>query len=499
MRAVALTTTVAISALLAIALHRSGHTQGDDFALYLRQAQSILDGTVRQVVEDNRFAVEMSDGNFSPIAYPWGFPVLLAPFVLVWDLDYDRLKLVEVAAFCAWLVLLHGIIRRRIGWKLAVGVTAVIGTSPVLLAHTDQLLSEYPHLVATVVVLWWYDRIRERSDLLDASLRDLAILGVLVMVAYNMRREAIVLLGVIGAMQILDALRASSRPAIIESSARLLLDRWREVLTPYVAFAVSVAAVQLLLPNTLFPDNENSAGFLDDRFREYPANLSEQLGLGERPWVGLIVLALAVAGAVIGIRRRPQLDTPLLLLPVLTALAIGTHLREVERYWFQITPWVLYFASIAVAAAATRLISRRAVATAVAIAPLALLVLAHGIVLRSDIREVREYNADGRVQWGPANPRVAEIFTAVDDLTEPDAVVAYYRARTMTLMTDRPSFQSGRIDHIAANADYFAQRRNSGYWQPDLDEATAQGMGFEEVWSDSTWVLWRTPGEPLEP
>ena len=44
----------------AVGLHRTGHTWGDDFTLYLRQAQSLVDGNVGQVVADNHFNVDNS-------------------------------------------------------------------------------------------------------------------------------------------------------------------------------------------------------------------------------------------------------------------------------------------------------------------------------------------------------------------------------------------------------------------------------------------------------
>src|SRR6187431_2398971 len=139
-------------AVLATALHRNGHTQGDDFALYLRQARSIFEGNPGQVIADNRFAVLNSDSGFSPIGYPWGWPLVLSPFVHLWGLDYDRLKLVTVALFCAWLALLFGIVRRRLGRWPALAVVAVIATSPPYLLHTDQLLSEYLFFVSIAVV-----------------------------------------------------------------------------------------------------------------------------------------------------------------------------------------------------------------------------------------------------------------------------------------------------------------------------------------------------------
>jgi hypothetical protein len=109
------------------------------------------------------------------------------------------------------------------------------------------------------------------------------------------------------------------------------------------------------------------------------------------------------------------------------------------------------------------------------------------------VGDARDFDAAGRVQSGPSNPQIAPIFDAVAEFTPPDAIVAYFRARTMTLLTDRRSFQTKNVERIAQNADYFAQRRNSTYWQPQFDRNDARAMGFEEVWSNQTWILWRTP------
>jgi type IV secretory pathway VirB2 component (pilin) len=184
-RALALGLVVGGAVVLAIELHRRGHAQGDDFALYLRQAQSIFEGDIGAVVADNRFAVLNSDPQFSPIAYPWGWPLLLSPLVHAWGLDYDRLKLVEVALFAVWLVLMHGIVRRRIGRWTALAVVAVIGTAPQFLAHTDRLMSEFPYVATVGVVIWCYDRIHARASLLTARVVDLVVLGVLVATAFN--------------------------------------------------------------------------------------------------------------------------------------------------------------------------------------------------------------------------------------------------------------------------------------------------------------------------
>jgi hypothetical protein len=491
----ALAAVVAVAGVVATLLHRNGHTQGDDFALYLRQARSIFDGDIGAVVADNRFAVLNSDAAFSPIAYPWVWPLLLSPFVHLWGYDYDRLKLVEVALFMVWLVLLHGIVRRRLGRVAALAVVAVLGTAPLYLAHTDQLLTEIPHLVAVATFLWWYDRIRRDATLLTATRSQLVTLGALVVVTFNVRREGVVLLGVIATVQVFDVIAATAAPRSPHALIARAREHWRALVTPYLTFAIGAATFQLLLPTALLPDNGNAASFLDDRLAEFPGILTDQLGLGEHPLVGIALLGLAAAGAVVGVRRRPALDGPLLALAVLTTLAISTHLRRVDRYWLQITPWVLYFATVALVAGAAVALRRRrpVVRSTIAVLPLVALVVAHLVVLPGKVGDARDFDAFGRVQSGPSNPRVAPIFDAVSAFTPPDAVIAYFRARTMTLLTDRRSFQTKNLERIAQNADYFAQRRGSTYWQPELDVGDARRAGFEEVWSDATWILWRTP------
>jgi hypothetical protein len=477
------------AAILAVNLHRNGHNQGDDFALYLRQARSIFDGDPAQVVADNRFAVLNSDIGFSPIAYPWGFPLLLAPFVKLWGLDYDRLKLVEVACFCTWIVLVHGIVRRRVGRGVAIAISAVLATAPVLLAHTDQLLSEYPHAMVLAIWVWWLDRVLRRGPLIGAGTRQLVTLGVLGAAVYNVRRESLILIVVILVSQVVELVRArrARPPAPVP---------WLTVATPHLAFVGSIVCFQLLIPSMLIPDNGDSPGYVLERMGDFTGVLTQQLGIGEHPLIGTLILLLALAGMVVGCIRRPRLDVPLATLTVLTALTVSTHFRIVGRYYFQIVPFILYFGAAAIIAAVQALgrAEVRRAAVAVAMLPLLFLVGVHAVNLPSDITDARDFNASGRQQSGPTNPDVAPIFDAVQQYTEPTATIGYYRARTMTLYTDRRAIQTLSIERMIQHADYYAQQRFSSYFQPDISEVDALGMGMVPVWSNSRWILWKLPG-----
>jgi hypothetical protein len=108
---------------------------------------------------------------------------------------------------------------------------------------------------------------------------------------------------------------------------------------------------------------------------------------------------------------------------------------------------------------------------------------------------VQDLNRTGQQPLGPTDPRVTPVFDAVGRLTGPDDVIAFYRARTMTLYTDRRAIQTTLVDRIRQRADYFAQQRGSDFYQPRMSEAQGRALDFEIVWSDEQWILWQVNGD----
>lgn len=502
---VALGVIVACIVVLANGYHRVGHPQGDDFALYLRQAKSIFDGNIAQVVADNRFTAVFSGKDpFTPYAYPWGFPLLLSPFVNRWGLDYDRLKWITVGCLAVWAILVHGVVRRRVGRIAALAVLAGVFTAPAILKHTDSLLSEFPHAMAVGLMLWWFDRVHRRHGwLLDAPVRSLVGLGALGAAAFNFRRESIVLFVAILAVQL----------------GEIACGRWRtlrhrpmlhRLVAPHAGFFGTAVLAQLLLPSMLFPKNADKPSFIDNRLADYRGVLTDQLGLEQHKWVGLVILLVALLGAVLGIRRRPHLDGFLFAVALFSLLAVSTHFRMVGRYYLQVLPWVVYFCIVAVTEV---LISIRAVfavddetdeprpagrvfpwaVLVVPVLPVVWVFMVHAKVVPDQIGAIADDTANGFVHIGPADPNVIPVYEAVQKYTGPNDVVVYFRARTMTLLTDRRAIQTTSIERVVDVGDWFAQKRDSDFFQPDLAMQTLEDLGFELVWSDPTWLLWRVP------
>ncbi len=471
---------------VAVGLHRNGHTWGDDFTLYLRQARSLVDGNVGQVIADNHFNVDnAAKPGFSPYVYPWGFPMLLAPFYRLLGLDYAKLKLIEVACLVGFLWGFHAVVRRRTSQWLAFATVAAVGSTLAYLIHTDMLVSEFPYMAAVSFTLWWLDRLR-RDQPLDAATRgQLIALGLLAMSAFNVRREGIAIVAAIAVAQLFD-LRGRWRSA----------DRW-QVATPYVAFAAGVVLLQLMLPSALAPQYDGAG--LHQTWRKlqgpFRTAFADQLGSADLSDAGLLlVFLLVVAGLAVRLWRTPATDAPLAVFAVGSMVVVGMIPATADRYLLGVTPFAIYFAAQGIAAIPLPCGSgRRRCGHWLATAVLAVVSVAHLTDLPSAVRDAQRFNERGMVVDGPEAPYAQAAFTAIRTFTHQDDVVAFFKVRALTFYTNRRGVQSSDLHIVRQRADYFMMRRGSNFSQPMVGDTAATEMGWTAVWQDDNWVLWHLP------
>lgn len=545
---------VAVAVLLSLAVHRDGHHWGDDFALYIRQAKSLVEGNTAQVISDNRYSLENSGGwnSFSPYVYPWGVPMLLAPFYWQWGLDYEHLKWLGVICFAVFLVAFNRITERRIGYGAALALTAAIGCSLPFLGQTNSVQSEMPFLAFIGLSLWAIDRLSASRAWEGDRLVPLVGLGLLLAFTFNIRREGLAAVAALVATHV--AYLASTK-----RGAGWWRDvQWKRLATPYTTFVIAVLSFQLALPSVLAPRYDNDGlhnfgenlRFYDDEFARHLGFLRpyrpdyEVLGsvdLGH--WLFRGVVCLLVIGVLVRLLRYWKEDAPLLGYAAATAFATGRFWAHEARYLLQLSPFLLYFAAQALPSLARVVTERRTMAagrastevdpavpgpplaattpgtagdggaptegTTVmpATAPPALIRIAVAVVVaglagiavlgfsatRGEADRTEAGNATGVAQDGPTHPLVEQMWTAVRTFTRGDDIVAFPRARAMTLHTDRRSIQNGSLDVILRNADYFAMRKGSDYSQPDVSAAEAAEVGMTMVWENDWYVLWRLP------
>ena len=96
---------VGAAGVLSVATLTRDHDWGGDFAGYIMQAASIVDGTTGDLIDATRLTMDQSTRRFGPVTFGWGFPLLLAP-AAHFGMDLLALKSVGVCSLLLFLVLL---------------------------------------------------------------------------------------------------------------------------------------------------------------------------------------------------------------------------------------------------------------------------------------------------------------------------------------------------------------------------------------------------------
>ncbi|MEO5886053.1 MAG: hypothetical protein ABIQ77_00175, partial [Anaerolineales bacterium] len=166
-----------------------GHEWGDDFAAYIMQAKSIVNGDMQEFVEHNRITIHQSSSLIGPVAYPWGYPLILTPVYAVKGLSPLALKLPGLFFYTGFLICLNWLTRRRLRRTESLLLVALFAFNPMLLGFLDQILSDIPFLFFSTFALLLMTKCEE-----EASLFQNIILGAAIFCAFFIRTTGIVLL-----------------------------------------------------------------------------------------------------------------------------------------------------------------------------------------------------------------------------------------------------------------------------------------------------------------
>ncbi len=341
---------LAATFVLCLLLLRPGHDWGDDFALYINQARSLVHGDVQHVYHQNQVTVnESAWQSFSPYTYGWGFPLLLAPLYAVFGLSYLAFKSLEIALYLGFLTAFYVLIRNRIDRLAALLILAALVLDNLYTAWTNTVLTEFPFMFFSVLSLVVIEALHapQRLTSMLGSRRyvvELAGLGVLIGFTLNIRNEGAVLLAALAARQL----------AVVMAHRQAWNGTWRQrvpvLAVPWATAVLVGAGIRLVLPTDQGQSLTLAGGLgghnwsTNDGF--YRQGLAELLALKDRvhgtALLALLVflIVLALGGMVLGGWR----DLPLSVFAGgLAFVYLDLPYRE-GRYLMVVLPFLLYFA-----------------------------------------------------------------------------------------------------------------------------------------------------------
>ncbi len=416
-----------VSAALVVCGLTNGHEWGGDFAAYVMQGLSLVEGNVSGFVEANRFTILESSAPLGPVTYPWGFPLALAPVIAVFGTNLLALKAVGSMAFLGFLVLLWVGFRRdhtRVG---TLSLVALFALNPTMLEFTNRILSDLPFLFLSTLCL-----IMIRSTVIDGAAprrrRDLAAIGFVAALAWFVRPNGLLLLGGLGAAHFVHGANGA-RPG--RPSARTLL--------PYGVFAVMMIVATLVSPS----GGGQGSAILDVSLPRIVTHFRYYLELPSRFLTdvphGLLLYGASLPLAIVGLLRRAKSDVHVVVYGVLTLLLyIAWPSRQGLRFLLPVLPFYISFVLTGIEAFIESAPERmRAVHRACCAVPIGAVLVA--MTIASTSAAAGNLERGRATTAGPYSPDAAAMFEFVERSTAPDDVVLFYRPRIMRMLTDRPS------------------------------------------------------------
>jgi hypothetical protein len=237
-----------------------GHVWDGDFAEYVMQGESVWQGKISAFLQRNRFAMEESTYQVGPVAYPWGFPVLLAPFYAFLGLNMLALRGLNILFYAIFLISLWFGFRRYHSRFWLFILICVFAFNPYFLQVMNGIMSDVAFLVLSTFSIVFIGRVVIQRHRVVSNITDQVLLGALIAISFFFRSQGILLLAALGIAQIIAAKKSNiieqrrSSRAIAEPGDSLLRqfflrasNLWILIL-PYIFFLIATLLWRSILP-----------------------------------------------------------------------------------------------------------------------------------------------------------------------------------------------------------------------------------------------------------
>jgi Dolichyl-phosphate-mannose-protein mannosyltransferase len=445
-----------ITTLILFCALTNGQNWGDDFSSYIMQAKSITELNPRGFIEANRFTVENSSYHYgAPIAYPWGFPVLLAPFYAVFGLNMIGLKLLGVISFLIFIVFLWVGFRKYHSpiWLLC--LVCFFSLNPNILSFTDQILSDLPFLlVSTASVLFMGRLVIEKRNLISTAW-DYILLGAIIAGAFFIRTNGILLLITLAITQFIALVlklrqedfqndKGSSSFKKLLSNRSVFLKYLLINLIPYISFFCIFMLWETILPKGFasYPSYLSNTFSLDvilnqmDSYIDIPIEFF--IGVPHCYLFYFASIPIAIAGIIKRYRSDYHIVVYIILTFVLYILWSSLQSYQGLRYLFPILPFYFSFVitGLDIFQGGKTNIEQK-LRRWVCLIPI-LFIFAHFAI--SSIGNAYSNMIHHRETIsGPYAETSQSMFSFIRSNTEKESTIVFFKPRLMRMMTDRKS------------------------------------------------------------
>src|SRR6266487_867604 len=469
---------ILVSLVIGVCSLRRGHEWGDDFAWYILQAKSILNGTINEFMEQSAFTNYQSTTYLGPLAYPWGYPLILTPAYAVKGINPLALKLPGLFFYTGFLICLYFLMKNRLTQTENLLLVSLFAFNPLLLQFLDQILSDIPFLFFSTLSLLLITKETKRGIL------QYILIGVSIFFTTFLRSTGILLLG----------------SFLIIEFFKLLSNRKNQTVVKEIiqnSFVVCFVFVLFWTLNILlFPSGgesylsqyaglslETIKGSVAAYFSVFSRFFGEANG-----WRYLYYFILIFF--LIGVWEQRKKETIFLLFFVLWMIVHITYpYWQGPRYIFPLLPIFIYFTFQGMKSAINKL-PEQYYPTGQKVFYGFWVLLAGVFLFTSSASAYVNLKNDWAIN-GPFDSYSTDIYNYIKEKTPPNSVVVFFKPRVMVMMTDHPAIMSTECDRML-KGDYIVLSRKVGENQQITPEKIdACKLPLNQVLKSSRFIVYK--------
>jgi len=400
---------------------RPGHVWGDDFAMYIHHAQNIVEG---RPYADTGYIYNPAVPVYGPKMYPPVFPLLLAPLYKIFGLNLVPMKLEQVVFFLLTLVAVYMFWQRELGSECTLAMLAILGFSPVFWTAKDMVLSDLPFLFFFYAAAVLVQRAPRQSP---GWCRWAVLIGVVLYLAFGTRSAGISLLAGLPLYDVLKHRRITRLTivALLVCTGLIALQRY------FVGSGVGGYVGQQIRPTA------QTVATVATNLLAYGRALASFWVAATRGVFSFFVLVGAAVLVAAGLYFRLKRDfrstreisiVEAFLVPYLAVILLWPFAAGV-RIVFPFVPWMAFLPLYGIRSLTTNLAPRYSSAAAC------------GFLLMIGVPYAMAYRSTdfGPIRQDSGFAEFNQLCQAVLEDTRADDVLIYFRARALSLYTQRPA------------------------------------------------------------
>ena len=454
-----------------------GHEWGDDFAAYIMQAKSILNGDMQIFVEHNSITIHQSSAQIGPVAYPWGYPLILTPIYALKGISPLALKLPGLFFFAGFLICIYLLTKNRLTPTQSLLLVSLFAFNPLLINFLDQILSDIPFLFFSTLALWLM--IKERPP----GIFDSALLGAVIAFAFFIRTTGILLLASFLAV---GFFKIRNKPATRETNSRIL----RNAVVVCAAFGVLWIVYSLIFPGGSESYFDQLAGFtlrtalgsINAYFKLFSLFFGTSVIWG---YLYYVLFIFFLIGA--WIRRKEETNLIVFFLLWMLLLIIWP-IWQGPRFIFPLFPIFIYFTFQGMLSVIGRLPanyrpSGQWIFYGFWLSIIGIFFFNSSLDAYANLRNNRSIN-------GPFDEYSLEVYNFIKEKTPPDSVIIFFKPRAMRLMTDHDSIMSTECERMSQENYIVLSRKMGENQQIAPEEIDTCKLPLDEVLRNRRFVVY---------